>query len=235
MQLTGNLEKESNYYDAIYSRGYNTRNYYPLYNETIRLVEKRSIPRKILEIGCGVGDLGKMLLNKGYQYRGFDFSEQAIECSRRLCPAGDFRIGDAYKAESYLPVDYDVAVALEVLEHLDDLKIIENIPAGVHFIASVPDYDDTAHLRIYKDYRKDIIERFSNLLEISDILTLAGEGVDHERKKIFLFYGTRIGRADAPPLEDNAKSHIPEKRINAGRNEPCPCGSGRKYKKCCLK
>lgn len=21
----------------------------------------------------------------------------------------------------------------------------------------------------------------------------------------------------------------------AGRNEPCPCGSGKKYKKCCLK
>ncbi|NCP78894.1 MAG: zinc chelation protein SecC, partial [Desulfuromonadales bacterium] len=21
---------------------------------------------------------------------------------------------------------------------------------------------------------------------------------------------------------------------NIGRNEPCPCGSGRKYKKCCL-
>jgi uncharacterized protein YecA (UPF0149 family) len=23
------------------------------------------------------------------------------------------------------------------------------------------------------------------------------------------------------------------RKINVGRNEPCPCGSGRKYKKCC--
>ena len=24
------------------------------------------------------------------------------------------------------------------------------------------------------------------------------------------------------------------KKIKVGRNEPCPCGSGKKYKKCCL-
>lgn len=24
------------------------------------------------------------------------------------------------------------------------------------------------------------------------------------------------------------------KRLETGRNQPCPCGSGRKYKKCCL-
>jgi len=25
------------------------------------------------------------------------------------------------------------------------------------------------------------------------------------------------------------------KEIKVGRNDPCPCGSGKKYKKCCLK
>jgi uncharacterized protein YecA (UPF0149 family) len=25
-----------------------------------------------------------------------------------------------------------------------------------------------------------------------------------------------------------------QKRTKIGRNKPCPCGSGRKYKKCCL-
>jgi preprotein translocase subunit SecA len=24
------------------------------------------------------------------------------------------------------------------------------------------------------------------------------------------------------------------RRLKAGRNDPCPCGSGKKYKKCCL-
>jgi hypothetical protein len=27
---------------------------------------------------------------------------------------------------------------------------------------------------------------------------------------------------------------LPKKNITAGRNDPCPCGSGKKYKKCCL-
>jgi len=27
---------------------------------------------------------------------------------------------------------------------------------------------------------------------------------------------------------------VPESRLRAGRNDPCPCGSGLKYKHCCL-
>ncbi len=30
------------------------------------------------------------------------------------------------------------------------------------------------------------------------------------------------------------KDHIVIKEKKVGRNEPCPCGSGKKYKKCCL-
>ena len=31
------------------------------------------------------------------------------------------------------------------------------------------------------------------------------------------------------------KRHLGEQRtrVKVGRNEPCPCGSGKKYKKCC--
>ena len=47
-------------------------------------------------------------------------------------------------------------------------------------------------------------------------------------------------------LEDNQKTmqmlaeykmrHTPKIReYNIGRNDPCPCGSGKKYKNCCLK
>jgi uncharacterized protein len=36
--------------------------------------------------------------------------------------------------------------------------------------------------------------------------------------------------------EADLSVHAPEARRNAskvGRNDPCPCGSGKKYKKCC--
>jgi hypothetical protein len=43
---------------------------------------------------------------------------------------------------------------------------------------------------------------------------------------------------DAPALRDLADYEVPMPVTNPlrglGRNDPCPCGSGRKYKKCCL-
>jgi len=37
--------------------------------------------------------------------------------------------------------------------------------------------------------------------------------------------------ASQTPVEQAAPYHREDK---VGRNEPCPCGSGKKYKKCCL-
>jgi uncharacterized protein YecA (UPF0149 family) len=34
-------------------------------------------------------------------------------------------------------------------------------------------------------------------------------------------------------LEKQAAETRPHRSTNVGRNEPCPCGSGRKYKMCC--
>lgn len=34
--------------------------------------------------------------------------------------------------------------------------------------------------------------------------------------------------------ELQAEGHILSKRVKIGRNEACPCGSGKKFKKCCL-
>ena len=31
-----------------------------------------------------------------------------------------------------------------------------------------------------------------------------------------------------------AQYNKPEKKVKIGRNDPCPCGSGKKYKKCCM-
>lgn len=41
-------------------------------------------------------------------------------------------------------------------------------------------------------------------------------------------YIAGIASTYCPACEDN-----PPQRMRVGRNEPCPCGSGRKSKKCC--
>jgi uncharacterized protein YecA (UPF0149 family) len=44
----------------------------------------------------------------------------------------------------------------------------------------------------------------------------------------------RLARAvQKVPLRHSGLSESPPSRPKVGRNEPCPCGSGRKYKKCC--
>ena len=38
-----------------------------------------------------------------------------------------------------------------------------------------------------------------------------------------------------PPAPPNAVKQVaPQKRAKVGRNQACPCGSGKKYKRCCL-
>ena len=43
-----------------------------------------------------------------------------------------------------------------------------------------------------------------------------------------------VERALSEKIAQPKKEVTPRKKNKVGRNDPCPCGSGRKYKKCCL-
>jgi len=45
---------------------------------------------------------------------------------------------------------------------------------------------------------------------------------------------TKMPTAKMPTAKMPATKTSPAKVDRPGRNEPCPCGSGRKYKQCCL-
>jgi preprotein translocase subunit SecA len=47
-----------------------------------------------------------------------------------------------------------------------------------------------------------------------------------ERKQVAKETGTSLGG-------DHSVKKSPVKKVKVGRNDPCPCGSGKKYKKCC--
>jgi uncharacterized protein YecA (UPF0149 family) len=42
-----------------------------------------------------------------------------------------------------------------------------------------------------------------------------------------------LGRSIDQALRELEDRPRPARRTKVGRNEPCPCGSGRKYKRCC--
>jgi preprotein translocase subunit SecA len=52
-------------------------------------------------------------------------------------------------------------------------------------------------------------------------------------KRVMAYKPTITANPDEQPKETVSQTIIKEKKV--GRNDPCPCGSGKKYKKCCGK
>ena len=69
--------------------------------------------------------------------------------------------------------------------------------------------------------------------EAVDLLSLARDDLDEgEREEILWFAGSTL-RGIAEFWLEQQKQRTPVKAAKVGRNEPCPCGSGKKWKKCC--
>jgi len=66
-----------------------------------------------------------------------------------------------------------------------------------------------------------------------DLKIRTGVTLQHEWKKDATLDEMTKGMATAVIGASNPKSR-PQAQPKTGRNEPCPCGSGIKYKKCCL-
>ena len=88
-------------------------------------------------------------------------------------------------------------------------------------------------LRLFTEMKDSIVEELANLLPY------ASEDVKAEEEKMNLKEIHRAGSvlAEAGGNKDQSVSSkvINEKGEKVGRNDPCPCGSGKKYKKCCGK
>jgi len=161
-------ERDAGYYDRIYASGYSTRSYQPVYDAVLDFLARMPDAR-VLEVGCGAGDLGVQICRRGMDYRGFDISPVAVD---RCRAAGleTVTLGSAYDPECYQSQEYDVIIALEVFEHIEDRRAIELFPPGVHVLFSVPDFVETSHLRAYQDPQRDIVGYFSGLLGVGQIL-----------------------------------------------------------------
>ncbi|MGV2337352.1 MAG UNVERIFIED_CONTAM: SEC-C domain-containing protein [Planctomycetaceae bacterium] len=57
--------------------------------------------------------------------------------------------------------------------------------------------------------------------------------VTHEMSSLYASDPEDSDPSDTPANSDPLSGHPSRKTTNVGRNDPCPCGSGRKYKKCC--
>ena len=68
-------------------------------------------------------------------------------------------------------------------------------------------------------------------VERKQTVKITGEGLKSEDGEAF------VGATSSRPKQNDSKPSAPVKNDTpqVGRNEPCPCGSGKKYKQCCGK
>jgi len=110
-------------------------------------------------------------------------------------------------------------VALRTLDIVwtDHLDAMSHLRDSVRLEA----YGHQDPLVAYKTKGHAMFQRLLKIIEVSIINNLFQAEIKREYKK--------------PPLESNVSSSAPVSQKKVGRNDPCPCGSGKKYKKCCGK
>jgi SAM-dependent methyltransferase len=113
---------------------------YLLRRHCVLRIARRLAPERVLEVGCGAGDLLAQLAARGCQVVGVDASEAARDEARlRAAP-----FGARFDVRADLPDGlFDLVLAFEVLEHIEDeLGALQRFGArirpGGHLLLSVP-------------------------------------------------------------------------------------------------
>lgn len=91
------------------------------YSDILDVIKKRAPGKKVLDIGCGTGDVMKLLLNNGIDACGLDPSTYAIEVAKAngCTNVHNCSIDDFYKQNIE---KFDAIVLVNVLEHVPDPK-----------------------------------------------------------------------------------------------------------------
>jgi 2-polyprenyl-3-methyl-5-hydroxy-6-metoxy-1,4-benzoquinol methylase len=77
--------------------------------------------RRVLDAGCGNGNLSARIAAAGFQVAGFDMSVSGIEHARRAFPELQFEVASAYDDLcAQFDGPFDACVCVEVIEHMYD-------------------------------------------------------------------------------------------------------------------
>lgn len=123
-------------------------NFIPWLKEKVRLISSFLEGKKILEVGCGTGNLVQFLSGRNLEIIGTDYSNVYLEKARKKNPNVEFFIADLLHKEEWnsLRNSFDSVIASEVIEHIeDDLTALETIhsllkPNGV-LVLTVPAFN----------------------------------------------------------------------------------------------
>ena len=84
------------------------------------------------------------------------------------------------------------------------------------------------------DLLKFIKRDFMPMDAMCDRGQMCERGIYDRSKAVFEHFGLPFDAEPPSPASSLAPQPVPRQQ-EIGRNDPCPCGSGKKYKKCCGK
>ncbi len=123
--------------------------------------------------------------------------------------------------------EFEKAIVLRVIDThwMNHINTMAHLREGIHLRG----YAQENPLRAYKTEGFDLYENLlSNIdKETTMFLVKAEIRQNIERKQ--------VAKGEAVNDQTKTKKATPKQVNKIGRNEPCPCGSGKKYKQCCGK
>jgi preprotein translocase subunit SecA len=147
------------------------------------------------------------------------------------------------------------AVSAEVMHHYERMIMLQSL--DVHWrehLAALDHLRQGIHLRGYaqknpkQEYKREAFELFSMMLdaikrEVTQVLMTVQVRSEHDVEAVEAVpvpenvqyhhadYDEALASAENQPAEEEHKPFVREEH-KVGRNDPCPCGSGKKYKQC---
>ncbi|ELE5026419.1 preprotein translocase subunit SecA [Vibrio fluvialis] len=138
--------------------------------------------------------------------------------------------------------NFEKSVMLQTLDTLwkEHLAAMDHLRQGIHLRGY-------AQKNPKQEYKRESFELFEGLLESlkSDVITILSKVRVQQQEEVERMEAQRRAQAeeaarhaqaqhanaDGAPEQDDHQPMVREER-KVGRNEPCPCGSGKKYKQC---
>jgi preprotein translocase subunit SecA len=180
----------------------------------------------------------EQLYREKMEYFHYELGENAA--AERKAEGVEQQLDPEVQAQQFnsMVLDLERQVLLKVNDGLwkDHLLSMDHLREGISLVGY-------AQKKPLDEYKKQAFEMFSDLMS----------RINHEA--VSLFYKIQVGPSPVRPLQEvmpeqpMTMQHGPElekadeappkekpvQKVHIGRNEPCPCGSGRKYKHCCGK
>ncbi|MBR7061351.1 MAG: preprotein translocase subunit SecA [Eubacterium sp.] len=126
--------------------------------------------------------------------------------------------------------EFERMVLLRVVDTywMDHIDAMEELKRGIHLRA----YAQRDPVVAYREESFDMFNEMTELIRedtVKTILTIVPRHqADVQRRAV-----ARVTSTSSSEVDSNAKQVTIRKEKKIGPNDPCPCGSGKKYKKCC--